>query len=357
MLTINKGETKDLVFYLQPSLSNPVYLVSFVNDTTHQFKSCICANTVSEDMDFLALTFTEANGGGESGALGLLDLDPDGRWIVEVYEQTSTTNLDKSLATFLGDDTLDVVSPVIYPTVPERQPTDNTPFLSTLVLDINPADASTINTGTPTNGDPVSVIKDQSTFLNDLTQNVGSSQPEWVTDSINFDETNNEFIGSSSVSFNFIGSFTIGIWFNVATNQLQQIMGKNGISPVGNRGYALLIEGGSTIQFFNSSDGFDNQSISSSVSLVTSTWYYGVIQYDQTNDLVGISITAEGAGSAQTLETSSQTLGINIPSLDFEIGSGSGIFNHFDGNLGRTRAYNEARTQAQINADFLLGRQ
>lgn len=125
MLNINKGQTKGLIFYVQSSLSSPTYLISFLNETTHEKKNCICDNLVSEGIGFIELSFTETLT--EDAGNCKLSLAPYGRWTARVYEQTSPANVDETQAAFIGDDTIDVIDACIYPTVITSCVIDGTP--------------------------------------------------------------------------------------------------------------------------------------------------------------------------------------------------------------------------------------
>ncbi len=116
MIHIDYNSTKNFTFYLKSSLSVPVYLVSLVNYTNRTRKSFI-APDVSTTSSLLQLTVTEVGAGVENRLTGNISINPPGRYTVEVYEQTSTTNLVIANATLLGEDTL----------MMHREPTYDTP--------------------------------------------------------------------------------------------------------------------------------------------------------------------------------------------------------------------------------------
>ena len=103
MIHIDYNSTKDLTFYLQPSLSTPVYLLSLVNYTTRERTNFI-APDVSGLAPFLQLTVTEVGTGMPNLYTGNVSISPPGLYTIEVYEQAGSTNLDETLSTYLGED-------------------------------------------------------------------------------------------------------------------------------------------------------------------------------------------------------------------------------------------------------------
>ena len=121
MINIFYDTTQKITFYLKPSLSNPVYLFSMVNYTTRERLNFISAE-LSNGSDLLQFSVTEVGEGAADLLNGIIDVKNFGRYTVEVYEQVSTTNLDETLATFLGDDELIAHKPVIFDYPPVRNP-------------------------------------------------------------------------------------------------------------------------------------------------------------------------------------------------------------------------------------------
>ena len=119
MIHIDYNTTKNLTFYLKSSLSVPIYLLSLVNYTTRARKNFI-APDVSTTSDMLQLTVIEAGAGAENLMTGRVSIEPMGEYVLEVYEQTSTTNLDIASATLLGDDILIVHQEPTYDAPPVR---------------------------------------------------------------------------------------------------------------------------------------------------------------------------------------------------------------------------------------------
>jgi hypothetical protein len=123
MIHIDYNSTKNLTFYLKASLSVPVYLVSLVN-YTGRFRKSFIAPDVSTTSQLLQLTVTEVGAGAESLLTGRVSIDPPGKYTVEVYEQTSTTNLAIYNATLLGSDILVMHHDPVYDNPPLRYPID-----------------------------------------------------------------------------------------------------------------------------------------------------------------------------------------------------------------------------------------
>ena len=119
MLHLDYNSTKGLTFFLQPSLATPVYLLSLINYTTRKRKSFIAPDT-STSSTMLQLTVEEVGVGAESILTGGISVEDFGRHTLEVYEQASTTNVDVSVATFLGDDEIFIHQPESYDNPIER---------------------------------------------------------------------------------------------------------------------------------------------------------------------------------------------------------------------------------------------
>lgn len=119
MIHLDYNTTKDLTFYLQPSLSVPVYLLSLVNYTTRERINFIAPDT-STTSELLQLTVTEVGEGSANLLTGNISIEDFGRYTIEVYEQVSTTNLDDSIATFLGDDEIIIHQEPTYDFPPKR---------------------------------------------------------------------------------------------------------------------------------------------------------------------------------------------------------------------------------------------
>jgi len=107
MIHLDYNSTKTVTFYLQPSLIAPTYLLSLVNYTTRKRKSFI-APDLSGTSNLLQFSITEVGTGAESLLNGGVSITDFGKYTFEVYEQVSTTNLDVSLATKLGDDEVSI---------------------------------------------------------------------------------------------------------------------------------------------------------------------------------------------------------------------------------------------------------
>jgi len=135
MIHLNYNSTKVITFYLQPSLSTPVYLLSLVNYTTRERKNFIAPES-STNSDLLQFTVAEVGEGAENILNGRFKSPTFGRFTIEVYEQASSTNLDIANATFLGDDELIIHKSPVYDNPPERNPIESPDDVScTLVID------------------------------------------------------------------------------------------------------------------------------------------------------------------------------------------------------------------------------
>jgi hypothetical protein len=96
-LTIN---TIFLTLYEKVTISDPKYLFSFKTlDKT--------VNFIAQDLQTTAMllegarnkfSIQEVASGSESLLLGIVNLEPEGQWNYKIYAQTSTTNVDPTLA-------------------------------------------------------------------------------------------------------------------------------------------------------------------------------------------------------------------------------------------------------------------
>ena len=123
MIHLNYNETKTITFYLQPSLSTPVYLLSLVNYTTRERMSFIAEDS-STTSTMLQFSVTEIGAGTPDLLDGMFSISNFGRHTIEVYEQTSTTNIDPTASgtTLLGDDEIMIWNPATYSNPPLRNP-------------------------------------------------------------------------------------------------------------------------------------------------------------------------------------------------------------------------------------------
>ena len=124
MIHLSYNTTKVITFYLQPSISTPTYLFSLINYTTRKKKNFISSD-LSGVSDLLQFSITEVGEGSENVLTGDISIKKFGRYTLQVYEQASTTNLDETLATFLGDDELITHKEPIYAAPPPRNPVVN----------------------------------------------------------------------------------------------------------------------------------------------------------------------------------------------------------------------------------------
>jgi len=94
MKIINRGSANTVVFTLNEkcTLSSPVFLFRFINKMQHTETSCIASDTSTFKYRFNQFVITEDST--EDKENGTLELLPTGEWIYEVYEQSSSTNLD-----------------------------------------------------------------------------------------------------------------------------------------------------------------------------------------------------------------------------------------------------------------------
>jgi hypothetical protein len=99
MILINKGTNNTFVLTLteKATLSSPVYLFRFINDMQRTEKLFIAADLSSYTSRYNKFLIPETSGS-ETLTSGVINLSPAGFWRYEVYEQSSTSNLDFSLS-------------------------------------------------------------------------------------------------------------------------------------------------------------------------------------------------------------------------------------------------------------------
>ena len=103
MILINKNSNNYLWLTLaeKTTLSNPTYLFKFTNDLTKECVRFICsANLSTNTQRYDEFLITETSGTNNYTS-GVITLSPTGFWKYEVYEQSSTTNLNEALSTGL----------------------------------------------------------------------------------------------------------------------------------------------------------------------------------------------------------------------------------------------------------------
>lgn len=136
MIHLDFNETKEITFYLQPSLVTPIYLLSLINFTTRERLNFLAVDS-STTSNLLQFSVTEVG----SGVADLMDakisIDPFGTYTIQVYEQVSATNLDETLATFLGDDTIIFHKEPVFDFPPKRNPIGIPPVSCTLSVTVS----------------------------------------------------------------------------------------------------------------------------------------------------------------------------------------------------------------------------
>lgn len=100
MILLEKGQSNTVYLTLteRVTLTSPTYLFRFTNSTTLDEKAFIVADTSTYDYRHNKFTIIESSS--EDLLNGTVSLT-EGTWEYEVYEQSSTTNLDYSASTTL----------------------------------------------------------------------------------------------------------------------------------------------------------------------------------------------------------------------------------------------------------------
>lgn len=98
MILITRGQANTVTLTLNEkvTLSSPKFLFRCINQVTKSAKTFIATDTSSYPYRYNEFTITESDS--ESLLNGTVQLKPPGLWRYEVYEQSSTTNLDYTLS-------------------------------------------------------------------------------------------------------------------------------------------------------------------------------------------------------------------------------------------------------------------
>ena len=101
MLEITRGQANTLVVTLKErqTLTSPYFLVRLTNQATNTSKVCICSDSSSYTDRHNSLALTESTT--ELPLSGQVKLSPEGDWDYEIWEQSSSTNLNPDGATTL----------------------------------------------------------------------------------------------------------------------------------------------------------------------------------------------------------------------------------------------------------------
>ena len=97
MILIEKNANNLITLTLneKTTLTAPVYLFKFRNDTTHQTVRFIATNLTSYSYRYDQFLVTETSGSTNLTS-GVIHLAPTGFWSYEIFEQESITNLDEN---------------------------------------------------------------------------------------------------------------------------------------------------------------------------------------------------------------------------------------------------------------------
>ena len=102
MLIVAKNTNNTLIVTLteKVTLASPYYLFAFTSDVSQLTKYFISADISIHTDRYNEFLITETSGT-EILTSGTITLNPTGQWTYRIYEQTSSTNLDPTLATTL----------------------------------------------------------------------------------------------------------------------------------------------------------------------------------------------------------------------------------------------------------------
>lgn len=258
MIHLNYNSTELLTFYLKPSLSTPTYLLSLVNYTTRERKNFIVPDT-SGVSDMLQFSVTEVGAGAENILTGNISIAAFGRYTLEVYEQVSSTNLDHTLATFLGDDKLITHNTPIYDYPPPRNIlTDITGVVpSPMPPDAaSPAawwkfnDPTTLNSGSIVLNDPITTVEDKFGLGRDLEQLTAGLKPIYKTTHADF--SGNKIIDVVNTEISKMSAWSVYVVCKPVGNN-DALLG-DGFASTVTVGMAISVSGSSKFRTFYGDD-------------------------------------------------------------------------------------------------------
>jgi len=98
MLKVTRGSNNEWILTLNElaTLTNPTYLFKCTSELTNITKCFIASDTSSYPDRYNKFTVTETSS--EILTSGTVEFATTGQWVYEVYEQTSTTNLNPDAA-------------------------------------------------------------------------------------------------------------------------------------------------------------------------------------------------------------------------------------------------------------------
>lgn len=99
MIVINKDSNTTFVLgsLWTGNIATPYYLFELKNEVTYDTVCFIAADTSTAQERYSEFTVTETSGT-PIYTSGTIELEPTGTWLARVFEQTSSTNLNPSLA-------------------------------------------------------------------------------------------------------------------------------------------------------------------------------------------------------------------------------------------------------------------
>ncbi|QQR78683.1 MAG: LamG domain-containing protein [Candidatus Moraniibacteriota bacterium] len=212
-------------------------------------------------------------------------------------------------------------------------------------------------------GDTSTEVKDTSSNANhgDATNmSAASVTPGRIGQALSFDGTDDTVLvtdpGSGVLDFGDTADLTVSGWFyrGTATTDDTIVAKRNGITA-GDTGYLVFIDDATDKLIFETSDGTDEYSLTSSAAFTAAGWYHFVVVWDQdsaANSEIYIDGAADGATDAGTIGN----IGDLSNALALAIGTESDAANPFDGKIDDIRVYSRALSTAEVTELYNLGR-
>ena len=167
-----------------------------------------------------------------------------------------------------------------------------------------------------------------------------------VGDAANFERGNSEYLDradEADLSFGNVG-FSVGCWCKLESKGNLQALVTKWKNSTNDREYMLAVHSNNTIWWIISSDGTATNSIYSTGTLSTGTWYHIVAYHDAANDLMGIVL------DSTTHWSTGYANGCNDNVASFIVGAkDEGADYHFDGLIDEASIWNDVLSTGEVD--------
>lgn len=111
MITVIQDSTNKIILDVTTSVTSPYFLIKFTNPYDCTTFTALFQNRSTTDSYYLIWIVEVGDGGVASNVNGQVRLAPSGTYEIDIYAQTSSTNLNTALANeYIGEDKLIVIN-------------------------------------------------------------------------------------------------------------------------------------------------------------------------------------------------------------------------------------------------------